>query len=235
LELNQTDSSQVQAWRFPYEVTFVSGSDLREVLIRAKLPDVLNDLRRLIEYWKVPVTLGPAANSTLEQLLVDEPHNESQWISDVQKFSSPAQAGQFRIASILFAVSCLAIVVVIFLVTGQRENHGKISPLGLVLAAILLLVPSVVALHVCLGKIVISCNEGFLHVERRRGLWGTTVTTIQGQDIQGSWLLPNDTRDCVELLLLRKSSFCSFPIARSAISPQLAAIGHIEPSPPLQV
>ncbi len=212
LELDQSNPSHFDFACFPYEVRIVDGTGLRQLLLRSTLAPVLNDLRKLQEHWQIGVSLGSSLPNAVQKVLAEESELplSSRW--EGLLLVSPTQENQFGVASILLATSSLALVVVIFLMTGQLGRHGEIGALGVALGAMLIFVPLALAINLALGNIRVLLETNELQVERRRGIFGTRITNIPREDLEGVWLIQAGTGSVHELLVLRKSLFFSIPI-----------------------
>ncbi len=214
LELDQTDPARPDAPLHPYEVRVVDGSGLSQILLRSTLSSVLNDLLRVQVCWPVAVDLGLNASQVLGKVFQHQARGTARWTPNRGRLSLPLRDRQSRIVVTLLGVSCIAAIVLAFLVVGQLERAGKIGTLGLVLGSLLILIPASIALQVGLGKIDISGDETNLVLARRRGLLGTETTVLPTGSIEGSWLVPN--RYGADALFLCSGTFYSVPVARSA-------------------
>lgn len=90
--------------------------------------------------------------------------------------STATHDAQLEIAAILGAIAIVAVGFVTFLVAGQIQRSGHITPFGLALGCFLILVPAVLALHLLFSRIDVEFNPQYVRVVRKRGLLGSTVT-----------------------------------------------------------
>ena len=216
LVFQRTDASRPEAVKSPYEVVLLDLREVRVVLLRSSLSNVLNDLRAMRSHWPSPVACRVESTPSLETLLQSE-SNSSSCINAIDlQLASPALSRQFEIAGILGAVACVAAVVVGALVSGQLERHGVFTGLGLALGAFLIAVPVSIATHVALGRVSLIVDSKWVQVKRRRGLFGTVVQAIPRHELGGSWLVRTDSPARCDLLLLHRGRFASVPIACSA-------------------
>lgn len=89
---------------------------------------------------------------------------------------TPTHDAQPEIAAVLGATAITALCVVTFLVAGQIQRSGRITPFGLVLGCLMTLVPAVLALHLLLSRIDVQFTPQYVRVIRKRGLWSTKIT-----------------------------------------------------------
>jgi len=91
---------------------------------------------------------------------------------------------QSEVAAVLGAIAIVALGVVTFLVAGQIQRSGRITPFSLVLGCLLILVPAVLALHLLLSHIEVEFTPQCVRVIRKRGVLGATVTQWNVTDLQ---------------------------------------------------
>jgi hypothetical protein len=97
---------------------------------------------------------------------------------------TPTYDAQPEIAAVLGAIAIVALGVVTFLVAGQIQRSGRITPFGLVLGGLLILVPAGLALHLLLSRIEVEFTPQCVRVIRKRGLFGATVTRWNMTELQ---------------------------------------------------
>lgn len=97
---------------------------------------------------------------------------------------TPTHDAQPEIAAVLGAIAIVALGVVTFLVAGQIQRSGRITPFGLALGCLLILVPAGLALHLLLSRIEVEFTPQCVRVIRKRGLFGAKVTRWNTTELQ---------------------------------------------------
>jgi hypothetical protein len=230
LELDCCDPLNSDFSSFPYELRILDGSGLRQVLLRSKLVPLLNDLRRLRDVWQANVSLGSSLPSTFYDVLTEKSELAMGEDWGNLSFSATARQNQDGIVSILTAIALFALSVGIFLVTGQLSSFGQISALGYALAAMLVIVPLAIAVHLNLGRVQVHFEKNILRVEIRRGVFAKKISRIPRNELRGAWWIENGTERRYELLLLWNNSFCSFAIDDSAVDHRPSAFVRMRSS-----
>jgi hypothetical protein len=94
--------------------------------------------------------------------------------------TGPFEDGQFRAATALAAIGVVGLTVATFLLIGQVNRSGPVTPLGLFLSSLLFLVPAVLAVHLAVRRISVALTPRCVRVICRRDLfrssreeWGT--------------------------------------------------------------
>ena len=228
-ELRRCESLDLATNRFQYATHLVNQSGTRQVLLQSRLPTQLNAIRRLQKQWQMGVRAGVLLPEIFSKILREETDLRISGKSNAL-LKSPLRDQQLGTASIMFAVSLLALVVVTFLLTGQLEIRGPVTSLGLSLGFLLAAVPLTIGIHLVLGRVRLRIESGRLRLERRRGVLGTKAILIPLSEIKGVWLIRTDEARISELLILSKGSFHSVPVTHSAWPNWQAVFGQIDSS-----
>ena len=215
LELRRCGPSDLPTDRFYYVTHVVNKSGTRQALLQSHLPTQLNGLRRLQKQWLTGVRAGVLLPDIFRKVLREETDLRINGESNAL-LESRLRDQQLGTASIMIAVSLLALIVVSFLMTGQLEMRRPVTPLGLSLGILLVAVPLTIGIHLALGRVRLRIENSQLRLERRRGVLGTRIIQISLSEIKGVWLIRTDEARISELLILSKGWFHSVPVTRLA-------------------
>jgi hypothetical protein len=215
IELDRGDPSELATSRFAYVTRLVDARGLRQPLLQTGIATQLNKLRQLKKQYHIDVRAGASLPSVLRHALTEETELQIEGPFD-STLTSRLTDRQLGTAGILLAISLLAMVVVFFLVTGQLEQRGPVTPLGVWLGALLVLAPLITGIHLGLGGVRVHNQDGQLRIEHRQGLFGTKKNDIPLSDIEGIWRIQGGDTGVHELLLLEKGVFRSVPVTQSA-------------------
>jgi hypothetical protein len=206
-----------------YEVSLTDLQGKRHVLIQSDVARVLNDLARLREVCPMPVLVSEESDRSLEQIISPQPTSGLRLSSLGGRLSSPRFERQPGMVGVLLAISLLALVVVVFLVTGQLSRAGPVGVLGIVLGFALIATPSLLGLHIAMSKTELQRDGDIVSVTRKRGLLGSRVTTMAANEIRGGWLVCSETT--ADLVLLQRQRYLSIPIAGRALAGWRSRLG----------
>lgn len=118
-----------------------------------------------------------------------------------QPIEAPLHPGQRGVAGIFGAVSALALCVVVCLLFGQIQRSGDISRFSVAMAVSLVLLPTLLAIHIVLGRLQVSLNSNEFEFIERRGLLGHRKWRVAVPDVQGVWLLELSGASASELII----------------------------------
>jgi len=200
-----------------YELALSDGPGTRRVLLRSSLSRILNEIRRVRHLWLIPTESRLKTHPPLDSALLEDTDMEATSLPSSADMSSPTLNHQLELASILGAVACVACGVVLVLIRKQLQTGEPITALGWFLGALLVLMPTVIALHTGMGKVRVSIGSLLVGIEHRRGLLGVRRISIPKDDLLGLWAVRSQRTQHGELLLLTHDGFCSVPVANISL------------------
>jgi len=124
---------------------------------------------------------------------------------------------QPEIAAVLGAIAIVALGVVTFLVAGQIQRSGRITPFGLVLGCLLILVPAVLALHLLLSRVDVEFTPQYIRVVRRRGLLSAKITQWTMTELQVVRLDASPIGSTLDLVVRSKNQQRTIPLRGMAV------------------
>jgi len=130
---------------------------------------------------------------------------------------TPTHDAQPEIAAVLGAIAIVALGVVTFLVAGQIQRSGRITPFGLVLGCLLILVPAVLALHLLLSRIDVEFTPQYVRVIRKRGLLSAKITQWTMTELQVVRLDASPIGSTLDLVVRSKNQQRTIPLRGMAV------------------
>jgi hypothetical protein len=123
-------------------------------------------------------------------------------LADRVELSSPRYPGQFKAALTFGIIALGAFVVVVCLLAGQIRRMGLITPFGLCLGALLVVLPATLSFHVALTRVHVQIAADGCCVTLRRGLLGSTQWRWERDAIRSIELACSATDHPVDLVVV---------------------------------
>ncbi len=195
--------------RYQAAVEFEGGERL--VLLESSRPArALTDLRRVLDRWKLPVTLGWGLGETHAPPWVDGTSGHAPPGIDVSLRPHPRQKRSAR----TLAVSVMCVAAVIALLDGLRSRRGETtSAFSYALPTVALGVFALIAAMVATDRVALSIAGQTLNVSRKiLGVRFTSrVTPCPG--ISGAWYVATSGPDLAHLVLSTDGQLLDIPVA----------------------